>query len=49
MGKVQTNVRLPEDLYRQLRITAAERGTTQSAIIEDAVREWLRSYAAPVD
>jgi len=32
-----------EDLYTQLKIEAVRRRTTASAIVADAVREWLES------
>ena len=33
-----------EDLYTQLKIEAVKRRTTASAIVADAVREWLESH-----
>lgn len=39
--KTRTTVRLPPDLLREAKTRAAERGTTLTRLIEDALRESL--------
>ena len=41
VAKKQTNVRLPEDLLRRLRVAAAERGVSQNLIVEEALVAYL--------
>ena len=41
VAKKQTNVRLPEDLLRRLRVAAAERGVSQNRIVEEALVAYL--------
>ncbi|MBN2187281.1 MAG: hypothetical protein JW732_07535 [Dehalococcoidia bacterium] len=43
MKRKMTLVFHDEDLYTQLKIEAVKRRTTASAIVADAVREWLES------
>lgn len=38
---MRTTIRLPDDLYRQVRLTAAGEGATVTAFIEDALRAAL--------
>jgi hypothetical protein len=35
---MRTTIRLPDDLYRRVRMTAASEGATVTAFIEDALR-----------
>ena len=37
---------LPEDLHRDLKVFAAERGTTMSALLERSVKQLLRRHGA---
>ena len=38
---MRTTVRLPDDLYRRVRVTAAEEGQTVTSFMERALREAL--------
>lgn len=38
---MRTTVRMPDDLLRRAKRVAAERETTLTAILEEALREWL--------
>jgi hypothetical protein len=38
---MRTTVRLPDDLYRRVRVTAAEEGQTVTSFLERALREAL--------
>ena len=44
-GMVRTTLRLPSDLMREVRVIAAERGMTLSAL----VRGWLEDYVASLE
>lgn len=39
---MRTTIRLHDDLYRRVRVTAAADGSTITSFIEDALREALR-------
>lgn len=41
----QLGARVSSDLYRRLRVLAAERETTISALVEEAIRDLLSKYA----
>jgi predicted DNA-binding protein len=41
MNVVPTQIRLPEDLYQQLRREAFERGVTQSAVAAEALAAYF--------
>ena len=43
MAKVKTTLSLDEDLMRYVRVRAARTGTTQSHVLEAALREGLRA------
>jgi hypothetical protein len=36
-----TSIQIPKDLHRELKITAAKRGTTLTALIIEAVKAFL--------
>lgn len=40
--KQQIGARIPSDLYRKVRVLAAEEDTTVAALIEEAVKDLLR-------
>lgn len=42
---MRTTVRLPDDLYRQVKVTAAEEGATVTSFIEEALRAALARHA----
>ena len=42
---MRTTVRLPDDLYRQVKVTAAEEGETVTSFIEEALRAALARHA----
>jgi hypothetical protein len=48
---MRTTIRLPDDLYRQVRLTAASEGATVTSFIEDALRAALtrREQAPPTE
>ena len=41
LGTMRTTVRMEEDLLRRAKQMAASRDTTLTAILEEALREWL--------
>lgn len=45
---MKTTVRVSEALAMEARQLATETHTTLTALVEDALREWLRRRAAPV-
>ena len=47
-GKVRVGYELDAPLMHQLRILAAELDQNQSAVLEDAIREYLQKHGKPV-
>lgn len=47
-GKVRVGYELDAPLMHQLRILAAELDQNQSALLEDAIREYLQKHGKPV-
>lgn len=47
LGCVRTTIRLDDDLLAAARLRAAERGTTLTSVIEEALREALARRPAP--
>lgn len=43
--KRQLGARVQSDLYRKLRILAAQRDTTIAALVEEAILDLLRKYS----
>ena len=41
---VRTTVRLDDELLRETKSVAARRGTTLTAVLEEALREWLARH-----
>lgn len=41
LGHMRTTMNLPDDLYRALRVHAAERGVTATSVMEQALRDLL--------
>jgi hypothetical protein len=41
----QIGARVPAELYKKLRVLAAERETTIAALVEEAITDLLRKYA----
>jgi len=41
---MRTTVRLDDDLLRETKSVAARRGTTLTAVLEEALREWLARH-----
>ena len=48
MGKVRIGYELDAPLMHQLRILAAELDQNQSAVLEDAIREYLQKHGKPI-
>ena len=45
---MRTTLRLPDDLFRRVRMAAAERGTTMTAFFEQALRNALDEPLTPI-
>jgi hypothetical protein len=43
MGEVKTTLEIPDPLYRKLKISAAQRGTTVRQLVNEALSEKLRA------
>ncbi len=39
--RMRTTVRLDDDLLRRIKALAAQRGSTLTAVLQEALREWL--------
>jgi hypothetical protein len=48
VGKVRIGYELDAPLMHQLRILAAELDQNQSAVLEDAIREYLQKHGRPI-
>ncbi|PYO57141.1 MAG: antitoxin [Candidatus Rokuibacteriota bacterium] len=46
-GMIETTVHLPDDLKRALRRVAAARGSSEAALIREAVRTLVQEAASP--
>lgn len=44
---MRTTIRLPDELYTRVRVTAAEEGRTVTSFMEEALRAALVRHAAP--
>lgn len=43
-GKKQLGARIPPEVYKKLRVLAAQRDTTIAALVEEAILDLLRKY-----